>query len=159
MTTSKEHEEVTQAEAAKRLGITPQALGVWTRRPGAPVVLRKGRPMCIWPDFPRWRDAERERQVRQESKPDSAVNAELRYETARATKMEMEVAVLERTLVPADETAEKVGAVLGGVRSQILNLPQRLAPEMVGVKSIQEARAKLDDGVAGVLEALSGGIT
>jgi len=150
-----DREEVTQSEAARRLGMTGQALGVWCRRPGAPVVLRKGRPFCLWPDFPRWREAEKESQLREETKPKDSADAERRLEIARAMKAEMEVAELQHRLIPVEEAAQQVEAMLAQLRAQLITLPQRWAPALVGLKSIPELTAKLDDAIHEAMEALS----
>ena len=50
--------EIPSAEAAKRLCVTQQALGMWTNRPGAPVRRDGTRVWVRWPEFMRWREQE-----------------------------------------------------------------------------------------------------
>ena len=50
-------------DAGKRLGLTHQAVGTWSSRPGAPIETVAGKRLLVWPDFPRWRD-EQLREVR-----------------------------------------------------------------------------------------------
>ncbi len=50
--------EISQSEGARRLGLTKQAIGLWTAKPGAPA--RRDGHNCFlkWPDFARWREIE-----------------------------------------------------------------------------------------------------
>src|ERR1044071_2561940 len=147
MTRSDGKEEIDQSTAGHHLGILPQALGVWTRRPGAPVVRRKGKPFCLWPDFPRWREKELDRVAREEAKSGPASDAELRYDTARARKMELEVAHLEGSLVTVEEAARPVDAMLTRLRSQLITLPQRWAPQLVGLGTIPKVQGVLSQAI------------
>lgn len=149
-------EEVTQSEAARRLGMTPQALGVWAKRPGAPVALRKGRPFCLWPDFPKWREAELDRVAREEARPRemSQTEAERRYESARAQKLEIEVARLEGQLVAAEDVEKAWGGMVHDLRAQLLTLPQRWAPAVIGCRGLPEVTAKLETALQEAMTAL-----
>jgi hypothetical protein len=137
-------EEVPQAEAAYRLGITPQALGMWAKRAHAPVILRRGKPICLWPDFPRWRDAERERQIREEGAPPETVDAQLRYEVARAEKMEMEVATMREELVPADLYQRRLEAFVGGFVAIVTGRLGRFERDIVQAATPAAARKVTD---------------
>jgi hypothetical protein len=148
----------TTADAADAIGITPQALGKWAARPGAPVQTAKnGERRYLWPDFPRWREHELDRQARQESKPENTAEAERRYETARALKMEMEVAILQGEYIAVDDAAKATEHMLAQLRAQLLTLPQRWAPALVGLKTIPEVAQKLDSAVGEAMESLANG--
>jgi DNA-binding transcriptional MerR regulator len=144
-------------EAADAIGITAQSLGTWATRPGAPVQTAKnGTRRFFWPDFPRWREQQLLKTEREAAKPKTLADAEDRYESARALKMEMEVAELSGELVRAEDAAEEVDKMLAQLRAQLLTLPQRHAPGLVGCKTIPEVSAKLEAAIREALEALSG---
>ena len=53
-----DREEITLTEAARRLGLSVQATGMWARKPNAPA-RAEGRSVWVqWPAFARWREAE-----------------------------------------------------------------------------------------------------
>jgi hypothetical protein len=140
------------------MGITPQALGHWASRPGAPIETAKnGQRRYLWPDFPRWREQQLLRTEREAAKPKTMADAEERYESARARKMEMEVEELTGELVRAEDVAREVEGILANLRAQLLTLPSRHASALVGCKTILEASTRLDVAVAEALEVLSNG--
>ena len=149
-------EMVTQAEAARRVGITPQAIGLWGTRVGAPCVLEKGKRMYCWPDFPRWREAELARQVRADSTPEDSEEAKRRLTTAQARKAEMEVAVLEGQLVAVEDVVRETGELLDGLRANLLAFTSRHAHELVGCKTIAEVTVRLEPAVHALMAVLSG---
>ena len=56
---------LTQQAVADKLGLTPQAVGVWAVKPGCPTKQNgKGR-LLLYPDFARWREKELRRQERE----------------------------------------------------------------------------------------------
>lgn len=136
-------EEITQAEAAKRLGMTAQALGMWAKRPGAPVVMRAGKPRCVWPDFPKWRDAERDRQAREEATPADEEEAKRRKLVAEARLAEIELELAEGKLVSKDAVLAEADAQLGPIRSAMLAIPAKWAPKVVGLRNVVEAQTAL----------------
>ena len=149
-------EHLSQAEASRRLGLSPQSLGQWAVRPGAPVDLVKGKRTYRWPDFPRWRELELARQVRADATPEDSEEAKRRLVTAQARKAEMEVAVLEGQLVPVEDVTREVGATLDGLRSNLLAFTSKHAHELVGAKTIAEVTAKLEPAIHELMAALSG---
>jgi hypothetical protein len=54
----KSRDEISATEAAQRLGLTKQAVGIWCAKPGAPVRKDGTRVFVRWPDFARWREQE-----------------------------------------------------------------------------------------------------
>lgn len=150
-------DRVSQSEAARRLGMTPQALGRWTDRPGAPVELTKGRPYCVWPDFPKWRDAELTRKAKEEAGPADFEKAKARKMAAEAELAEMELARARGELVTVADAGERLAKILERVRSRLVAFPGKLAPRLVGVDTAMEARGVLEGAVAEVLTELSSG--
>lgn len=150
-------EEVTQSEAARRLGMTPQALGRWTDRPGAPVVLKKGRPYCIWPDFPKWRDAELARKAAEAAAPGDFEEARTRKVSAEAELAELELARERGRMVTVDDCADRLARILERVRARLVAVPGKLAPRLVGLGTAMEARGVLEEAVGETLAELSAG--
>lgn len=116
-------ERVTQSEGAKRLGITPQAIGQWAVRPGAPAELKNGKRVLFWPDFPRWREAEIKREARGVGRPEDEAAAQKRKLIADAVLAELAVAEKEGALIALqvhEDVVEELGARLLSV---IQNFP------------------------------------
>lgn len=116
-------ERVQQSEGAKRLGISPQAIGMWAVRPGAPVELVKGKRVLIWPDFPRWREAEIKREARGTDRPKDQEAAQKRKMIADAVLAELAVAEKEGALI-ATEVHEQV---VGEIGARFLGVIQNLS--------------------------------
>lgn len=153
---NKRGENITQNEAARRLGITPQSLGAWAARPGAPCDLEKGKRTYRWPDFPRWREQELGRQIRADATPEDSEEAKRRLTTAQARKAEMEVAVMEGQLVAVDDVARETGELLDGLRSNLLAFTSKHSHELVGCKTIAEVTARLDPAIHDLMAVLAG---
>lgn len=92
-----------------------------------------------------------------EAEPTDFKDAQTRKMAGEARKVELEVALTEGRLVPVEETAKQVQEAFAGVRSQLLTLPQRLAPQFVGLKTIMEAQVKLEQGITDAMTRISGG--
>jgi phage terminase Nu1 subunit (DNA packaging protein) len=125
-------EQVTQSEAARRLGMTPQSLGMWARKPGAPVILDGGRPKCLWPAFPRWYADQREENGKGRGAPKSLDEARLRKETAEAELKELELAERRGELMTVDEAARALADAFGRAASKLKNLPRAIALRVTG---------------------------
>jgi len=137
--------------------MTPQALGRWASRPGAPVELVKGKPWCVWPDFPKWRDAETAAQIRKESSPGDFEEARTRKMAAEAELAEMELARERGELVAVVDVGARLARVLERVRARFVAFPGKLAPRLVGLDTAMEARGVLEQAVGEVLSELSAG--
>ena len=81
-------------------------------------------------------------------------NAEDRLTLARAEKAELELAQMRREVVPIAEVRTIWGRYLDQLRAILLNLSATLAPRVVGVKTVRQASAQLDEGVREVLSLL-----
>ena len=149
-------EWVTTGEAGRRLGVTPQALGQWAMRPYAPVRLVGTRREYQWPAFPRWREQELARQAVREVEPRDIEAARCRKVAAEARLAELELALAERTQIPIEEAAHAFEAALSHLRSQLVTLPQRWAPDLVGLPTIPAVTVVLERVVAALMGTLSG---
>ncbi|MCC7134120.1 MAG: hypothetical protein IT352_15790 [Gemmatimonadales bacterium] len=81
--------------------------------------------------------------------------AELRRTVAAANLAELRFRREAGELVPVADAVEVVERMLGQLRSQLVTLPQRWAPRLVGVATVPAATALLDQAVHDALTALS----
>lgn len=141
-------------EAARRLGMTAQAMGQWAIRPGAPVRLVGRRREYQWPAFPRWRERELTRQARDEARPRDRNEAEERLAAARAQLAEIELEEKRGSVCTRDQYDAAVGAVYERVRAQALALGPKWGPRCVGLRTIPEAVARLEEAARELLHEL-----
>lgn len=147
-------DRLTYAAAARVLGITAQAVGMWAARPGAPVHREGGRAWLIWPDFPRWRERELLAQVRAESKPKSRDDAEKRLAAAKAELAELELEEKRGTLARRSDVEAAVRGDYERVRARLLSLPAKAAPALVGMKRAVDIQLALEGYVEEVVAEL-----
>ena len=149
-------ERVIQKLAAKRIGKTAQAIGVWMKRPGAPVVSTGGKTYCVWPDFPNWREKELEKQVRSESRqddrPKELSDAIRRRAIAEAVIAELAAAEKERTLLHVGVHEEVVGTFCDRMRGALVNMPSNYAVDL-------ERAGVAADAAQSILERISEDLT
>lgn len=69
---------------------------------------------------------------------------------------EIDLQEREGHLVPIDDTRRVVAALLTKLRNQIVPFPQRLAPQVVGLKTVTDAERVLSTGIHSLLVTLSG---
>lgn len=101
----------------------------------------------------------RERDLaKREAEPSDLADAERREAIARARLAEIKVDVEERRLVPIEEAAKAMERMLGDLRAQLLTFPQRVAPGLVGLKSIVAVQTKLDEAIGETMKALSNSV-
>lgn len=89
------------------------------------------------------------------AEPKDFDEARTRKMAAEARLAELELAAAERRMVPAEETDQVVDALLTQLRSQLVTLPQRHAPQVVGLRTIVEAQTRLEAAIEEVMGALS----
>lgn len=115
-------EKVSQADAAKRLGLTPNAIGQWAVRPGAPVEMAGSRRVLLWPAFPRWRESELRKEGRTDGRPESEKEAIRRKLVADAVMAELNVAQKEGELIAVQVHEAVVGDLCDRLRAVIVNM-------------------------------------
>lgn len=150
-----------QSEAAERLGISAQALGMWMKRPGAPVEVAGKKSYCLWPDFPRWREKELDKQARaesrQEDRPTELNDAIRRRAIAEAVIAELAAAEKERTLLHVGVHEEVVGTFCDRMRGALVNMPSNYAVDLeragVPADQAQAILERISEDLTGTLRA------
>jgi hypothetical protein len=145
-------EEVSAKEAARRLGMTDAAVGQWGAKPGAPTEVRAGRRWYHWPRFPIWYRTELQRN---REKPTTFEDARTRKMIAEAELAEIELAKARAEALAVSDMESLVATDYAKVRAGLQSMPGKLAPEVVGLKTVAEAIRKIDPLVREVMENLS----
>jgi hypothetical protein len=138
-------------EAARRLGLTGGEVSRLHQLDGCPKLVRSGRTMLKWPDFPRWRDA----RLKREGKPATLDASRARRAAAQAELSEIEVAKARGEVLTIADLERIVAKDYGMVKAGLLSLPGRLAPEILGLRSILDAQAVVDRRVREIMAELS----
>ena len=138
-------------EAAYRLGMTGQSVGVWATKEGAPVILKGGRRYAIWPRFPEWY----REQIQRATAPADLEEAKARKLAAEAELAEYQLAQARGEFIAVADLTTRVGPMLDTFRAKLLAIPGRLAPHVVACRDIADARDLLERELAVVLEELS----
>jgi phage terminase Nu1 subunit (DNA packaging protein) len=130
--------EITAAEAARRLGMTSQALGVWCTRPSAPV-RKEGRNVLVqWPAFARWR----ERELIDEAMPGDLETARTRKANAEAELAEIEVAKARGEVVLVADYEQALGTILDRLTARLRGLPVQLASAGPDAEALAETEVE-----------------
>lgn len=126
--------EITLAEAARRLGITPQSTGQWARRLNAPARVDGRNVYVSWPQFARWRE---------EELIAAAMPADLDTLRARKVQLEIEAAEFELAkvrgqMVTVDDFSAAFGRALDLIMARVRQLPTRCAHLGAEVEAVVE---------------------
>lgn len=136
--------EISATEMAKRLEITPQALGSWCKRPGAPVRVDGTRVWVHAASFLRWRERELVLQALKDVQPAVSLDeARTRKALAEAQLVEIEVARALESVILVEDSAKVVGAILDRLVALLRSLPVRLAHLGEHVEQAAEAEVEL----------------
>lgn len=113
-------------EAARRLGLTKQAMTRWTSQPGAPVRREERRTLVQWPQFARWRE---DQQVATSKRmlPTDRETALARKANAEAGLAELEHAQRLGMLVTIDDATAGVARALDLVAARLRSLSSRFS--------------------------------
>ena len=134
--------EIPSNEAAKRLHMSAQGLGLWTNRPGAPVRKEGNRVWIRWPDFMRWREQELVRVAVQEANPGDLDTARTRKANAEAELAEIDVARARGEVVSVADYESALGRVLDRLTARLRAMPVRLAHLGPEAEAAAEAEAE-----------------
>lgn len=142
------------SEAARRLGMTSVSVGRIAERPGAPVLLKKSRRLCLWPEFPVWY---RQQLVKERERPASFEEAKARKLQAEAELAELELEARRGDVVPIVSFRDEVRDLVRRTRAQLLAIPGRYAPRTAGKASLIESQRAWDAAVRDILNDLRDG--
>jgi hypothetical protein len=147
-------EEVSMAEAARRLGMTPQSVGMYSKRPDAPVRLKDGRFYCLWPAFPVWY---RQELQRGREKPSGLEESRARKLAAEAELAELDLSERRGELLSTSVVRAGMQDIVTRLRGQVLALPSRFAPRTVNLQTLPASQGVWDDAARDVLQGLADG--
>jgi hypothetical protein len=123
--------EISASQAAERLGLTKQAIGIWSAKAGAPVRRDGTRVYVRWPDFARWREEELVAGAKREA-PSGSFTERRQAAEARAAEVSLARAelALERELgesVAVTDYGAALGAVLDRLTAGLRGMPAEFA--------------------------------
>ncbi len=149
--------------AAERLGLTAQAIGQWTIKPGAPVRREGSRVWVRFPDFARWREQELARQAAEEATRGLRHQLErihdgdpaFRKLQGEARKVEIEVELLERSVIRTEEAVAIVEKLLTDLRAALVPFPRVAASKLLGAKTVIDLEQRLHREVVRLMDTLT----
>ena len=146
---------VSMKEAGRRLGLTPQAVGMLARQcPADCVRIERGkRDGLCWPQFPTWYRTYLQRERRPTPRLD---DARARKADAEAELAELKASLMRGDLVRIEDVDSVWVARLTRLRTTILNLSCRFAHRTVGIDSLVASQVIWDRAMVDVLKVLSG---
>lgn len=149
-------EEVTLAEAAKRLAMTAQGVGQWAdKAPGEWVRVKKTRRVLIWPGFMIWYRQRLQEASRE--KPADLADAQKRKLSAEAEMAEMERDTMRGELVAVSEVRTQMRGIASTIRMQLLAVSGRYAARTVGLTTLPESQRVWDTAMRDILAELQEG--
>jgi hypothetical protein len=153
-------ETVSGNEAARRLGLTAQGIAPYFRQPSCPVSQEGNRLVVQWPAFARWR----ERMMVERAVADATAKYQERaaglaqaIEAKAIADAEISKAKLARMLgevVNREESERAIEAIGSALASEVRGLRARYASRLVGIETVQEVAAILDEAASGQLRAM-----
>jgi phage terminase Nu1 subunit (DNA packaging protein) len=145
---------VTQKECAELFGLTSRQIHNLVEQ-GMPRRARAGKAMYPWPSSLRWYLQHKDQQAAAKTGKE-APNADVfrRKLEAETRLQEIELEKEEGQLVALDYMERQLTGVLSRVRAQLLNMPGKYAPTMVGVRTIAEAQTRIESMVAEAMAAM-----
>lgn len=101
----------------------------------------------------------REQAAAEEAAKDPANEAEAKARklAAEARLAELELAQREGVMVTVEDAARVMEEKLAPLRSALVTLPQRVAPQVMGCKTVAEVTAKLDAAMAEAMTSIAEG--
>ncbi len=146
---------LTLTAAAVEVDLSVRQLQGYAKRPGCPRKSDgKGGYKYEWPAFNRFVREELARDTREAAKPANIEEARARKMEADAALAELELAVRRGKLVEAERYERELGRAFARVRSRLLPLPSRAAPDLMALTDELKIEAILDRYVLEVIEEL-----
>jgi phage terminase Nu1 subunit (DNA packaging protein) len=90
-----------------------------------------------------------------DSKDDALKDEMLKLTRAKRIKAELELDLVMGNVHKAEDVMSVVGGMVANVRSRLLDLPVKLAPQMIAKTNIDQAREIVQKEVFSVLQSLS----
>lgn len=146
---------LTLTEAAVEVDLSVRQLQDYARRPGCPRKADgKGGWRYEWPAFNRFVREALAEDARESARPGDYDAAKTRKMEADARLSELQLAREQAEVVQAAKFETALARAFGRVRSRLLSLPTRVAPEMLGLTDELVAERLLDRYILEVLEEL-----
>ena len=148
-------EKLQQKAIAEILGVVPRQVHNLVNE-GMPSHLEKGKRHFLAAECVPWYIDYKIRSAAPKSKKntDRLEELELRKEEVAVRSAELKLAKEEGRLISVDYLEQQVSTILEGLRGKLLSFAGKNSPELVGMKTPTEARAKLDAAIAEVMQAL-----
>lgn len=147
--------KVTQRDLARQFRLSVQQIANLDAK-GLPSTLdAKGRkwyePLSAWQWYMEHKLSAAHRKG--EAKPET--DSKARKLEAEARKLELDVMEREGSLVPLDYMEDQLRRICDRLRSQLITLPGRWAPSLVGLTSYQAVQLKLEQAMMDCMNAMS----
>lgn len=153
---SRRNELVQVSRLAKLFGCSERQVQLLAARHGMP---KAKHGLYHLDECVRWRIAQLEAQLADKSKQQPGEEGSLDKEQTRKTRAEadmkeMDLRERKGELIPITVYREQMASKIGTARQQILNIPARIAHELVGLE-LPALKAALRDGIHAALAAMS----
>lgn len=148
-------EKLQQKAIADLLGVVPRQVHNLVNE-GMPSHLEKGKRYYLASECVPWYIEYKIRSAapKPDKNKDRLLELELRKEEVAVRSAELKLAKDESRLVSVDYLEHQVSTILEGLRGKLLSFAGKNSPDMVGLKTPAEARAKLDIAIEEVMQAL-----
>lgn len=137
----------TQIEAANHLGITSRRFRELTADGVLPARKSKG-----W-DVDQCRYAYID-WLREAARNSGSMSEKARLDTARAEKVEFDLAIARGEYVKFDDVISAMGKIITEMRSKLLSMPTKLAPQIIGQERIPVVKDLIETAVYESLESI-----
>jgi phage terminase Nu1 subunit (DNA packaging protein) len=148
-------DKLQQKGIAEILGVVPRQVHNLVNE-GMPSHLEKGKRYFLAAECVPWYVEYKIRSAAPKSNKnaDRLDELELRKEEVAVRSAELKLAREEGRLISIEYLEHQVSTILEGLRGKLLSFAGKNSPELVGMKSPAEARAKLDAAIEEVMQAL-----
>lgn len=147
-------EELTQKEAATRLGITSRQVRNLRDHHGLPQIVRRGKPFYPWPEVLHWYIDFKIQEAERRGGPVDYEQARTREMIAKAEMAELDLAERRGQLVTVSYAASQLERALSALRAQLLNLPGLLAPRVQGITDTARIHEVIQEAVDELMRGL-----
>jgi phage terminase Nu1 subunit (DNA packaging protein) len=148
-------ETVSQTELARILGLgTRQIRNL--EAAGMPHESQGNAKAYPIPQAVQWYVGFKSEEAAKKAAPQDLEEARLRKLAAEASLAEYELAEAEGSMIGVEEIDKILGPPLTALRAKLLNLPGKLAPQLLACRSLAEIRTLLDSSIAEAMAELQG---